>query len=159
MAATPNRHVAQINVARFRVAKDDPVNADFMAALDHVNAAADASDGFIWRLVGDGGNATDVEAIPGDPDFIINMSVWRDVAALEAFAYRQRDHRAVLARREAWFDRIDSSFALWWVPEGHVPSVEEGMAKLAQLARNGPEADVFTFASLRAATQAAAQPE
>jgi hypothetical protein len=145
------RHVAQINVARFRVAKDDPVNAGFMAALDHVNAMAEASDGFIWRLVGDGNDATDVEAIPGDPDFIVNMSVWRDVATLEAFAYRQADHRAVLARRSDWFDPIDPSFALWWVPAGHVPTVEEGMAMLACPKAEGPGDQVFTFGSWKAA--------
>ncbi|MCZ8170706.1 MAG: DUF3291 domain-containing protein [Brevundimonas sp.] len=139
------RHVAQINVARFRVAKDDPVNADFMAALDHVNAMAEASVGFVWRLTGDGNDATDVEAIPGDPNLIINMSVWRDVAALEQFAYRQPDHRQVLGRRQEWFDPIEPSFALWWVKAGHIPSVSEGMARLAQLENEGPGNEVFTF--------------
>ena len=140
-----SRHVAQINVARFRVAKDEPVNADFMAALDHVNAVAEASEGFVWRLTGDGNDATDVEAIPGDAQFIVNMSVWRDVAALEQFAYRQNDHRAVLARRNEWFDPIEPSFALWWVEIGHVPTVEEGLVRLAQLSAAGPGTEVFTF--------------
>lgn len=139
------RHVAQINVARFRVNKDDPVNADFMGALDLVNAMAEASDGFVWRLIGDGNDATDVEAIPGDPNFIVNMSVWRDVEALEQFAYRQQDHRAVLARRKEWFDPIEPSFALWWVDAGHIPTVTEGMARLAQLGAEGPGDEVFTF--------------
>ena len=139
------RQVAQINVARFQVDKDDPVNADFIAALDHVNAMAETSEGFIWRLIGDGNNATDVEAIPGDPNFIVNMSVWRDVAALEQFVYRQQDHRAVLARRNEWFDPIDPSFALWWVEPGHLPTVAEGMARLAQLGAEGPGDAVFTF--------------
>lgn len=148
---TRTHHVAQINVARFRVAKEDPANAGFIAALDHVNAMADASDGFIWRLVGDGGNATDILAEPGNPDFIVNMSVWRDVAALEAFAYRQPDHRKVLARRADWFDAIEPGFALWWVPIGHVPTVEEGLAMLARLKAEGPGGEVFTFASHRRA--------
>lgn len=139
------RHVAQINVARFRVAKDDPANADFMAALDHVNAMAEASDGFVWRLVGDGNDATDVEAIPGDPDFIINMSVWRDVDALEQFTYRHADHRQILARRKEWFDPIEPSFALWWVEPGHVPTVAEGLARLAQLGAQGAGDSIFTF--------------
>lgn len=139
------RQVAQINVARFRVDKDDPGNADFMAALDHVNAMAETSEGFVWRLIGDGNNATDVEAIPGDPNFIVNMSVWRDVAALEQFVYRQQDHRAVLARRNEWFDPIDPSFALWWVEPGHLPTVAEGMDRLAQLGAEGPGDAVFTF--------------
>ncbi len=145
------RHIAQINVARFRVEKADPANADFMAALDHVNAMAEASEGFVWRLVGDGNDATDLEAVPGDPNFIVNMSVWNSVEALEAFAYRQQDHRTVLARRKEWFDPIEPSFALWWVEPGHVPTVAEGMARLAQLANEGPGEEVFTFRHWREA--------
>jgi hypothetical protein len=76
---------------------------------------------------------------------IINMSVWRDVAALEQFAYRQPDHRQVLGRRQEWFDPIEPSFALWWVKAGHIPSVSEGMARLAQLENEGPGNEVFTF--------------
>ena len=137
--------LAQINVARFTRAKDDPANTPFMAALDRVNAHADASPGFVWRLKGDGNNATDVEAVPGDARFIVNMSVWRDTAALAAFVYRQSDHVAVLRRRQEWFEAMEPAFALWWVPAGHRPTVEEGMAKLAALAANGPTAEAFTF--------------
>lgn len=137
--------IAQVNVARFRVPKADPANAAFMDALDHVNAMADAADGFIWRLVGEGDNATNVEALPGDADYIVNLSLWRDVASLEAFAYRQADHRSVLARRSEWFEPMEPSLALWEVPEGHVPSVAEAIAMLAQLGRDGASAAVFTF--------------
>lgn len=154
MSAT--RHIAQINVARFRVPKDDPANGDFMAALDHVNAMAEASKGFVWRLIGDGNDATDLEAIPGDPDFIVNMSVWDSVEALEAFAYSQADHRAVLARRKEWFDPIEPSFALWWVDAGHIPTVAEGMARLAQLGAEGPGEEVFTFRYWRETLRVAA---
>lgn len=137
--------LAQINVARFIRDKDDPANAPFMAALDHVNAQAEASPGFVWRLKGDGNNATDVEAIPGDTRFIVNMSVWRDMTALAAFVYRQSDHVAVFRRRQEWFEPMETSVALWWVPAGHRPTVEEGMAKLATLASNGPTPEAFTF--------------
>ena len=137
--------IAQLNIARFRAPKDDPANAAFMDALDHVNARAEAADGFLWRLVGEGTNATDIEIVRGDPDLIINLSVWRDVTALEAFAYRQSDHRAMLARRKEWFVPIEPVLALWPVAEGHVPSVAEGMAKLDELRDHGPSAAVFTF--------------
>ena len=141
--------LAQVNIARFVKPKDDPANADFHAALDHINAQADAADGFVWRLVGDGNNATDVVVEPGDPDLIVNISVWRDVAALEAFAYRQADHRTLLARRREWFSPIEPALALWPVPDGHIPDVSEGMAKLAELVANGPCKAVFTFAWYR----------
>lgn len=139
--------IAQLNVARFRRPKADPANQAFMDALDHVNAQADAADGFIWRLVGEGdaNDATAIEAVAGDADFIVNLSVWRDVPSLEAFAYRQSDHRAVLARRAEWFEPMEPSLVLWEVPEGHIPSVAEALDKLAELGRDGPSAAVFTF--------------
>jgi heme-degrading monooxygenase HmoA len=138
-----------MNVARFRLPKEHHANADFMAALDHVNKQAEASDGFIWRLIGDGNDATDIEVVPGDPDFIVNMSVWRDVAALAAFVYRQADHRAVLARKGDWFESMSPSFVLWPVTDGHRPTVDEGMAKLRQLETEGPGAEAFTFTWFR----------
>ncbi len=137
--------LAQINIARFRLPKEDPVNADFINALDHVNAMAEASPGFVWRLVGDGNNATDVEAVPGDPNLIVNMSVWRDIAALEAFVYGQADHLAIMRRRKEWFDRIDTAMALWWVPAGERPTVADAMARLAHLDAHGPTPRAFTF--------------
>lgn len=137
--------LAQMNVARFIRDKDDPANEPFMAALDRVNARADASPGFVWRLKGDNNNATDVEAVPGDARFIVNMSVWRDIAALAAFAYRQSDHVAVMRRRHEWFEPMEPVLTLWWVPAGHRPTVEEGMAKRATLASNGPTPEAFTF--------------
>ena len=139
--------IAQINVSRFRKPKADPANQAFMAALGSVNAQADAADGFIWRLVGEGdaNDATAIEAVAGDADLIVNLSVWRDVPALEAFAYRQADHRSIMARRGEWFDPMEPSLALWEVPEGHIPSVADALDKLAQLGREGPGAAVFTF--------------
>jgi Domain of unknown function (DUF3291) len=137
--------LAQINIARFRAPVDHPNNANFMNALDAVNAFAEASDGFIWRLVGDGNNATDVEVDPDDSQLIVNMSVWRDVDALGAFVYRQPDHLGVMRRRKEWFDTIATYQVLWWVPIGHRPSVAEGLEKLALLAKMGPSADAFTF--------------
>lgn len=144
--------IAQLNVARFRRPKADPANQSFMDALDHVNAQADVADGFMWRLVGEGdaNDATAIEAVAGDADFIVNLSVWRDVPSLEAFAYRQADHRSVLARRGEWFEPMEPSLALWEVPEGHIPSVAEALDKLAQLGRDGPSAAVFTFKWWRA---------
>lgn len=139
--------LAQINIARFVLPKEHAVNEPFMAALDEVNAEAEASRGFIWRLVGDGNNATDVEAVPDDPRLIVNMSVWKDLASLGAFAYRNSDHVAVFRRKHEWFEPMDVSLALWWVPAGHQPSVAEGMGRIAMLAARGPSPEAFTFKS------------
>lgn len=137
-------HLAQINVARALAPLDDPVMADFVARLDAVNALADRSPGFVWRLQDESGNATDIPATD-DPLVIVNMSVWASVEALFDFVYRS-GHKAVLTRRREWFERYDGPhMALWWVEAGHRPTVAEGLARLERLAENGPSADAFTF--------------
>lgn len=137
-------HIAQMNVATALRPLDDPLLADFVAALDGINALADRSPGFVWRLQSDAGNATDIQA-SDDPRFIVNMSVWETPEALFDFVYKTA-HRTVMARRREWFSRPDGPYqVLWWVPAGTVPTVEEGLARLARLAAEGPSAAAFTF--------------
>lgn len=138
-------HIAQINIARFVKSKDHPDNAGFMNALDHVNAQADAAAGFVWRLVGEGNDAISIDAIPDDPRLAVNMSVWTDIEALAAFVYRNPDHLAIMRRRREWLEPMEIYQALWWVPAGHIPSVEEGMRAIEMLRSNGPTQHAFTF--------------
>ena len=137
-------HLAEINIGRLRAPVDDPLIADFVANLDAINALADGSPGFVWRLVGEGGNATDIQPDADDPLMALNMSLWTDPQALGAFVYRS-DHIAIMRRRAEWFEKIELYVALWWVPVGHRPSVEEGWGKVQTLRRLGPTADAFTF--------------
>ena len=138
--------LAQINVGRLAALRDDPRVAPFFAALDRVNALAESSPGFVWRLQGEGGNATDLQPT-ADPLFIVNMSVWADADALFAFVYRS-GHAPEMARRREYFERFEGAYqALWWVPAGHVPSVDEGLSRLWRLDRYGPTPQAFTFRS------------
>jgi hypothetical protein len=137
-------HLAELNIARFRVPMADPANADFVNALDRVNALADGSDGFIWRLKGDGGNAMDIHAFD-DPNVAVNMSVWRDIDALAAYTYRNPEHLEIMRRRKEWFDKMELYVVLWWVPAGHIPTVAEAVDRLERLRRIGPHAEAFTF--------------
>lgn len=137
-------HLAQVNVGRLVAPHDDPQVAGFFADLDRINALADASPGFVWRLQGDDGNATGFRPTP-DPRFIVNISTWSDADALFAFVYRSA-HTPVMARRKAYFERFDGAFqCLWWVPAGHRPSIDEVLAKLWLLDRYGPCPQAFTF--------------
>ena len=139
-----SHHLAQVNVARLRAPLDAPELAEFVAALDPVNALADAAPGFVWRLQTDEGDATSIRAFDDDM-IIVNMSVWDDVEALRDFVYRS-DHRRYLARRRQWFERIDAPIvALWWVPAGHRPTVDEAKQRLDALDRLGPTPGAFTF--------------
>ena len=136
--------LAQMNIARFRLPADHVANRDFMAALDGVNAIAEASDGFVWRLTGEGNDATDV-AVTDDPLVIPNMSVWRDLDALAAFVYRQPEHLSIMRRRKEWFDHMAVYQVLWWVPAEHRPSVVEAAERLAHLREYGATVQAFTF--------------
>ena len=138
-------HIAQINVARFRAPRGSPVNADFEAALDEVNALAEASPGFVWRMTSEGENADG--ALFDDPEIAINLTVWETVEDLAAFAYRNVTHRGVMRRRKEWFVELPAYLALWWVPAGHIPSLAEARERLDLIARLGPTPDAFDFRS------------
>lgn len=137
-------HLAQVNIGRLLAPIDDPLIADFVAQLDAVNAVADASPGFVWRLKDESGNATTIPAFD-DPQMIINMSVWESLEVLRDYVYRS-DHTKVLTRRRDWFEKLDRPhLALWWIPAGTLPTVEEAKRRLQILAERGPTPDAFTF--------------
>ncbi|MBS0580591.1 MAG: DUF3291 domain-containing protein [Proteobacteria bacterium] len=139
-------HLAQINVGRLTAPPGDPRTADFFGALDRINALADASPGFVWRLQDESGNATAIHPA-ADPLFAVNMSVWESAAALFEFVYRSA-HTPVMARRREFFQRFEGHYqALWWVPAGYRPTVDEGLARLWRLEKFGPTCDAFTFKS------------
>ncbi|MGV4984012.1 DUF3291 domain-containing protein [Streptomyces sp. NRAIS4] len=136
--------LAQVNIARLKFPLDSPQLKFFVDSLDPVNAVADASDGFVWRLESDSGNATDI-AVFGDEWLIINMSVWRDQNALTAFMY-QGLHRELLSRRREWFEKVEEAMAtLWWVPAGHRPTVAEAEDRLRHLRAHGATPYAFTL--------------
>ncbi len=136
--------LAQINVARMLAPLDSPRMAGFTNRLAEINALADASPGFVWRLQSDAGDATSVRAYD-DPSILVNLSIWESIEALHQYVYRST-HRELLAGRKQWFARFDGPYyALWWVPRGHRPSPEEGKERLATFAASGPTPFAFWF--------------
>ena len=138
-------HLAQVNIGRARGEMTDPVMAEFVANLAEINALADRSPGFVWRLQTEDGDATAVRPYE-DPGILINLSVWEDLPALRAYVYRSA-HAGIMRRRREWFERFERVYvALWWVPAGHRPSVAEAVERLAHLEEHGPTAVAFPFA-------------
>ena len=138
------RHLAQVNIARMKGPLDSPTMAGFVARLDEINALADRSPGFVWRLQTGEGNATYLR--PYDDDRILfNLSVWQTIEDLRTYVYRSA-HAEVLRYRHEWFTKFDGAqVALWWVPSGHLPSVDEAKKRLARLAESGPTPFAFTL--------------
>lgn len=139
-------HLAQLNIAKAKYSLEAPEIKEFVDNLEPINQLAESSDGFIWRLKDDTGDATDIQAFD-DPNIIINMSVWDSIDALKNFMFRTH-HRDFLRRKKEWFENIpEDSYVLWWIAEGHTPTVEEALEKLEYLRENGDTPNAFSFKS------------
>jgi hypothetical protein len=136
--------LAQLNIGIIKGPMDSPIMADFAASLERINALADHSPGFVWRLQTEEGDATSIRPFE-DENLLVNMSVWRDVESLNNYVYRSA-HVELMRRRREWFERMSEAFfVLWWVSRGHRPSIPEAIARLEVLRANGPTAQAFTF--------------
>lgn len=136
-------HLAELNLAWMRAPLEDPVMAGFSDNLDRVNAIADRSPGFVWRWITPEGDDSE-ERIFG-PLMLANVSLWRSLEDLRAFVFAQ-DHGSFVRNRNQWFHRQDDAyFVLWWVPAGHVPTLEEAQQKLLLLRATGASAAAFNW--------------
>jgi hypothetical protein len=143
----PGMHLAQLNVGNIRFPTDDPRVAEFMGALDAINALAERSPGFVWRLKSDSGNATDI-LVSDDPTFLVNMSVWETSEQLEHFVWNTV-HKRFYQKKGNWFEPMQTPhFVMWWIPVGHIPTPDEALARLAHLAKHGPSHRAFGWESL-----------
>ncbi len=139
MCSTQN--LAQLNIAAMREPLDSPGMADFVTNIDRINSMAEAAPGFIWRL------KDDPPANPFGEMTLVNLSVWEGIESLSDYVHKSA-HAGFLRRRREWFTRLaEASMVLWWVPAGHLPTVQEAAERLHLLRRNGPTRDAFTFAA------------
>lgn len=142
-------HVAQLNIGTMVAPTDDPAVAEFMDSLDRINALADEAPGFVWRLQTESGNATGIHIFP-DPLQLVNMSVWESVETLKHYVYRS-EHVDFFRRRAAWFEPSGRRLALWWVPAGTTPELDDAVRRIEFLERYGPSPYAFGFATAPAA--------
>jgi Domain of unknown function (DUF3291) len=137
--------LAQLNIGVIKAPIDSPLMAEFVANLDRINALAERTPGFVWRLQTEEGNATAIRPYPENENMAVNLSVWKDVDSLRLFVFHSA-HVEIMRRRREWFEKMDEAFlVLWWVPKGHRPGIEEAKARLEMLRHKGPTAEAFTF--------------
>jgi len=141
-------NVAQLNIARMiGNSITDPKMNDFVSQLDAINALAEQSDGFIWRLKAGNSNATGLSPY-NDDRIIINFSVWQSVQQLKAYVYNTA-HADVMRGRKKWFEQFGKPYyALWYVNEGHIPTVDEAVKRLEHLQQHGCSAYAFDFSNI-----------
>jgi hypothetical protein len=143
------RHLAQFNIARIKYPLDDSRMAEFVDNVARVNALAEQIDGFVWRLQDESGNAMGM-TVYNDPRILPNLTVWESAEALERFVWKTV-HSRFYGRREEWFERIETPLVMWFVPAGHRPAMEEGVARLDHLKAHGPSDQAFGLDSLKSA--------
>lgn len=137
-------HLAQLNIANMKTSIDDPSMQGFVDNLEVVNAIADSSPGFVWRLKTEEGDATSI-TIFGNDMLLVNMSVWESVEDLKIFVY-ESFNLEIFKRKKEWFDKFEGVHqVMWWLRPGSTPTVEEAEARLLYLQVNGETAYAFNF--------------
>lgn len=137
-------HLAQLNIAKAKYSLDALEIKDFVDNLEPINALAESSPGFIWRLKDESGDATDIQAFD-DPNIIVNMSVWESSDSLKNFMFKTH-HRDFMRRKQEWFYKLpEASYVLWWVPVNHTPTMGEALEKLTYLREHGESPKAFSF--------------
>ena len=135
--------LAQLNIAKMRETLESPLMVDFVNNLHKINALAEEANGFVWRLKDESGSAVAIR--PFGDDYIVNMSVWKDIASLSHYAFKS-GHVEIMRRRREWFQPMTEAYAvLWWVAAGHRPTVVEAKHKLDHIRSHGAGPLAFTF--------------
>ncbi len=138
-------YLAQVNVARAKAEMNTETMRGFMGQLDAMNHLADTADGFIWRMIGDGGDYTSIRPFD-DPLVIMNVSLWRDIDSLKNYVYKTV-HMNIVRDRHTWFHKMNEfQQALWWHPVSHQPTAQEAKEKLERVRLLGATQEAFTFA-------------
>ena len=140
-------HLAQVNIFHLIEPLDSDRLADFVAAIDSVNSAAESAPGFVWRLKSENGDENSHEAFEWDmgdsAGILTNMSVWTSFEALKDFVYSP-SHLEVLRKKRNWsFKVAEATTALWWIPAGSIPTIQDAETRVIDLRRNGPSASAF----------------
>ena len=136
-------HLAQVNIAKRLAPMDDPIMQDFFDNLDKINAIADVSNGFIWRLKDE--DKDEAAAVFQDDSLIINMSVWTDIDSLFNYTYNS-GHIEVFKRKKEWFSKMKMlHMAFWYVPEGCEPTFQDAKDRLDYINRFGDTPYAFSF--------------
>ena len=151
MSLAPNHNVAQLNIGVLCHPIDDPRTAGFAQNTDAVNAVAERSAGFIWRLVDEEAALHDegISLFDGNPNAICTLSLWSSAEDLESFVLRTI-HGSFLKRRAEWFIEQDhKTYVIWPVAAGQRPTIREGLDRLADLEASGANEGAYDFNYLR----------
>ncbi len=73
------------------------------------------------------------------------LSLWRDLEAVYAYAYRGLHGEAMRERKEWFVPSAWPAYVAWWVEDDAEPTWEEAIERLDHLHEHGPTPHAFTF--------------
>lgn len=140
-------YLAHMNYARLRAPLDDPRMAEFMAAVDPINALARATPGYVWSLDDTADEERrEVPVLHEDPLLMPQLSLWESHESLQHFAFKS-GHAMYYKRKKEWFTAPVAPWAVcWWFTpsdERPVPTLGIAFDRLEVLRVNGPTANAF----------------
>lgn len=140
-------HLAQLNIARSLHPMDDPRMDGFTGRVNEINALADRTPGFVWRMVDDDDSLDGALSLrlPGDMHTLVNMSVWENIENLSNFIYQTAHKKVMKSNRDNFEKMSESHYVLWWIEKGHIPSLAEAKVRLDQFRAHGPAPAAFNF--------------
>lgn len=142
------QHIAQMNMGYLLHPFGDPRIAGFEENTDRVNAVADRSNGFVWRMKDEDSALpeNDCGRLFGRPDVALaTLSVWESFEDFDHFVHKTI-HGTFLNRRAEWFESVEApSYVIWPIQAGHIPNLVEGRERLMLLREHGPSDEAFDF--------------
>jgi hypothetical protein len=144
-------HLAHANIAWMHGKINEPVMSGLASRIDEINRLAEESRGFVWRIPDSETSFTHLEVFREDfpgfdsERFFFNMSVWENLEDLREYTLLSA-HAEMIYERRQWLDSIaGANVALWWIPEGHRPTIAESVERLRNVRKFGPTSCAFTL--------------
>lgn len=139
--------IAQLNISVWNVDPRSDAASPFIDNIGRVNALAERSEGFIWRLL-DEGRDEKGRTVLGGPETILTLSVWQSAQYLEAFAFNTV-HRKIYERKAEWFAKLQSHhLVMWTIEDRYLPTLDEAKQRLDHLDKHGNTDFAFDWAHL-----------
>ena len=141
-------HLAELNISSWKIDPESHDAMGFVRNVARVNGLAERSDGFVWRLLDEGRDSQGRNGVCKDANTIMTLSVWETPQQLEQFVWNTV-HKKIYNGKQQWFHAMESHhLVMWWVDDGHRPTVEEARERLDHLNNNGNSDFAFGWSHL-----------
>ncbi len=140
--------LAELNISTWKIDPESDAARGFTDYVARVNGTAERSPGFVWRMVDEQRDEQGRNAVCSGPATLMTLSVWETPTDLERFVWNTV-HKKIYNGKDQWFSAMQShSFVMWWIEDGHEPTLQEAKQRLDHLDANGNSDKAFGWSHL-----------